>query len=61
MIYAGTVSVSLYEDEDGTRRVQTEVIQDSGIVKLDQVTILGMLGEASLQVVGIGRAVNWKT
>ena len=61
MIYAGTVSVSLYEDEDGTRRTQTEVLQDSGIVKLDQVTVLGMLSEASLQVAGIGRAVEWRT
>ena len=40
MIYAGTVHVSLYEDEDGTRRVQMEIVQDSGIVKLDEVTIM---------------------
>ena len=50
MIYVGTVHVSLYEDEDGTRRVQTEIVQDSGIVKLDEVTIMGMLRAAEGQV-----------
>lgn len=50
MIYAGSVHIALYEDEDGTRRVQTEVVQDSGIVKLDEVTIMGMLRAAEGQV-----------
>lgn len=50
MIYVGSVDIALYEDADGTRRVQTEIIQDSGIVKLDEVTIMGMLRVAEHQV-----------